>query len=217
MEQNTEQEIYYSPTPKKTSFRLSKHELLHLLIAWLGITLAFSWKGFIGFPKMYAFLPVVLIGTLTGFILHELAHKFVAIHYEANARFFLWPAGLGFAIILSLITSGGFVFAAPGAVYIWGKDISRKENGIISLAGPLTNLLLAIICIFVGLVLVGFAVKGLALSILFGAAMINLFLGGFNLLPIPPLDGFKVFVWNKTLWAITLLTIIGLFILLNLL
>ncbi len=202
-------EIYYSPVQEKQSFKIKKGEILQIAIAWIGITLAFSWKGVAGINTMLILLPIVLVGTLTGFIIHELAHKFFAMHYGCYAEFKLWLSGLGFAIILSLLTSGAFVFAAPGAVYIWGKNITRKQNGIISIAGPVANLILAIIFLVVGF----FATTGSYMQMLFfGVYQINLFLGGFNMLPIPPLDGFKVFAWNKPLWIILFVIFVGLFI-----
>ncbi|PIU22496.1 MAG: site-2 protease family protein [Candidatus Diapherotrites archaeon CG08_land_8_20_14_0_20_30_16] len=205
-------EVYYNPEQQqKKNFTLKKPEIIHLVIAWVGITVAFSWKGVSNIGAMWDLLPIILVGTLTAFILHELAHKFVAIHYGCYARFVLWPAGLGFAIILSLITSGGFVFAAPGAVYIWGKNITRKENGIISFSGPFANFCLSIIFIFLGIVLSQFVSNQYLLTLFYYVAMINIFLGAFNLLPIPPLDGFKVFLWNKLLWLISLLAFIGLY------
>lgn len=137
--------------------------------------------------------------------MHELAHKFSAIYYGAKAEFKFWPTGLLFAIGLSLITSGGFVFAAPGAVYIWGKNITKKENGIISLLGPLSNFVMAIIALIISF----FITHKYILTIFFAIVQINLFLGIFNMIPIPPLDGFKVFRWNKIIW-VSLLVLMGL-------
>ncbi len=191
--------------------QITKQELLHIFIAWLVISLAFAWRGFSNYQVFIFNLPVVLLAAGTGFIFHELAHKFVAIYYHAKARFVMWPSGLLFAVVLSLATGGGFVFAAPGAVYIWGKDLSRKENGIISVAGPLSNLVIAIIFFIVGFILFSFYNNPLITSIVFTVISVNLFLGLFNLLPIGPLDGYKVLVWNKAVWLILLLVFIGLF------
>jgi len=197
--------------------KLTKKELLHIFIAWVVISLAFAWRGFSGFSQFLSYLPIVFIATGTGFIIHELAHKFMAMHYNCNARFFMWPSGLAFAIILALVTGGGFVFAAPGAVYIWGKDLTRKENGIISLAGPLSNLIVALIFLAILLLLIfipGLTVSAFILSLIFTVINVNLFLGLFNLLPIPPLDGYKVLVWNKLIWVMSLIIFVSLFILL---
>ena len=179
-----------------SKFRIPKSELIQILIAWLGITFAFSWKGF-NFSLMLHYLPMILVGTLTGFIVHELAHKFTAMHYGAFAEFVMWPAGLIAAIVLSFVTNGMFVFAAPGAVYISGTHITRRQNGIISIAGPLSNLILALVFILLVAIIPVAAIK----SIFFGAAYINIFLGLFNMLPIPPLDGYKVLSWNPIAWG----------------
>jgi Zn-dependent protease len=212
-----EAEVYYNPeqqTQNKKDFSIKKSELIHILIAWIGITFAFSWKGVGGIQNMLFMLPIIFAGTLTGFIGHELAHKFAAIHYNMHARFFLWPMGLGFAIVLSLITSGGFVFAAPGAVYIWGQNITKKQNGIISFVGPASNYIIALISLIIGIIIKYTIGINYLMYLFFGIATINLFLGGFNLLPIPPLDGFKIFIWNKYIWIISLLVFIGTYILL---
>ena len=210
-----EPEVYYNPEQEtKKDFSIKKTELFQILIAWVGITFAFSWKGVGGISSMLIMLPIIFAGTLTGFICHELAHKFTAIHYNARAQFVMWPMGLVFAIVMSLVTSGGFVFAALGAVYIWGKNISRKENGIISFSGPLANFCFALVAIIIGFILKFTIGSGYLMLLCFGVAQINLFLGLFNLLPIPPLDGFKVFLWNKLIWIISLLVFIGTYILL---
>jgi len=169
-----------------------------LIISWLTITLAFALVLSDDFLSIFSFLealPISAIGVGSGFILHELAHKYVAIHYGAKAEFRAWRMGLVLAILIPIVTFGRFLFAAPGAVYIYGKDISRKENGIISVAGPLTNIVIAIIFIL-------FAVTGFFPKIFFLAAFINLFLATFNLLPFFPLDGAKVLAWNPIVWAI---------------
>lgn len=207
-----ESEIYYNPEQvNKKNFSISKKELQHIIIAWLGITFAFSFASILS--KDYIYIIAVLFGTLTGFIGHELAHKFSAIHFGAQARFFLWPMGLIFAIVMSLITFGNFVFAAPGAVYIWGKNISRRENGIISIFGPLANFAFAIFCILIAFIFVWFYPNLTIIKIILIISQINLFLGAFNLLPIPPLDGFKVFLWNKILWICSLLAFVGIYVL----
>lgn len=211
-----EPEVYFDPNegyiinPKavKKDFKLGKSEILHILIAWLGITFAFSWRGFSGINAMLKILPIILIATGTGFIFHELAHKFAAIYYGAKAQFRMWPLGLGLAILMALTL--GFVFAAPGAVYIWGKNITRKENGIISLAGPFANFVTSIISIIILL----FITNNFWIILFSTVAYVNAFLGIFNLIPIPPLDGSKVFVWNKLIWLFSVLAFIGIFIIL---
>lgn len=174
-----------------------------LILSWLTVSFAFAWAG----PQIFFssrifgdFLFnffVVLIAVGFGFILHELAHKYVSLHYGVHAEFRAWNFGLVLAVLVAFVTNGRFTFAAPGAVYILG-EVTQKQNGIISLAGPVTN-------IFIGLVfyLIGFLFMGSIISEIAGyVSFINFFLAFFNLIPIYPLDGSKVIAWNGLVWAV---------------
>ena len=94
-----------------------------------------------------------------------------------------------------LAVAFGFVFAAPGAVYIYGRHLTREQNGKIAIAGPLANYALAIAFF---LLLQG---SPSAQGFLAYGAQVNLFLAFFNLLPFGPLDGAKVYHWNRAAWA----------------
>jgi Zn-dependent protease len=92
------------------------------------------------------------------------------------------------AIVFSFM---GFVFAAPGAVYINGR-LTRQQNGLVSLVGPGLNLSLGAVMMLVGVAL---PLTDLTFAI-YLIGRVNIFLALFNLLPIPPLDGYKVATWN---------------------
>jgi Zn-dependent protease len=173
-------------------------EIFDIGISVVAIALAFS------INKMQ-FFPIILVTVGVGFVAHELMHKFVANHYGAKAFYKAWPEGLLLMFAVSLITGGRFLFAAPGAVYIYSYYLGRRENGIISLAGPLTNFVLAIVFLLVS-VAVGLGdtpnATMLADSLFYFGVGVNLQLAFFNLLPIPPLDGSKVAAWNFPLWAL---------------
>lgn len=178
--------------------KLKNREVFDLFIAWVTISLAFAFVlSAMELGALPIVVPMVMLTVGLGFILHELAHKYVAIHYGCHAEFRMWTMGLVIAILLSITV--GFVFAAPGAVYIFGKELSRKKNGIISIAGPVVNILLAIG--FFSLAFIA-ASKGFLHDLGMMGFRINLFLAAFNMLPIPPLDGSKVFFWSKGIWAI---------------
>ena len=124
-------------------FKFTSNEVRDLLIAFFFISLCFA--------ILYArrdtnalinILPIVMIGVGLGFILHELGHKFVSMKYGYWAEFKLWPQGLIFALVTSFF---GFVFAAPGAVYTYANYVTDEINGKISIAGPIVNIILAII------------------------------------------------------------------------
>ncbi len=178
---------------------MENREVTDLLISWITLSAAFAFVfadgGFdlIGFGDALA-IAAVAVGT--GFLLHELAHKYVAIHFGAKAEFRAWNVGLLVAIVVAFLFR--FIFAAPGAVYIYGKNVTARENGIISLAGPLMNIFIGII----GIGLVGLYGNTQIGQVAGVVASINLYLAMFNLLPFFVLDGAKVFAWNKLVWAL---------------
>src|SRR3989344_6802378 len=160
---------------------MNERERNDLIISWLTVSFAFAWIGLSifssqGVSEFITQLLVMLVAVGSGFILHELAHKYVAIHYGAHAEFRAWREGLLLAIGLAVFTNGAFVFAAPGAVYVFGNRITVRENGIISLAGPVTNLL---IVLFFGLMLSAFGAQGFIGGILLTVMYVNFFLVAF--------------------------------------
>lgn len=183
--------------------KTSKTEIIDITKSWLVLSVAFAFvfsgisilSGDFSLSRLFSptFLVIILISLFTaglGFLLHELAHKFVAQRYGCTAEFRSFDQMLYLALLLSVLV--GFIFAAPGAVMISGM-LTRKENGIISAAGPLTNYVLAMI--FFAL---AFFVPTLGfLSVGF---QINLWLGLFNMIPFGNFDGIKIFHWNKGIW-----------------
>ena len=71
--------------------------------------------------------------------------------------------------------------------------------GIISIAGPLTNIAVAI---FFALIAMANLLDIVRVAGLMGF-QINMFLAMFNLIPFGPLDGKKVFLWSKSTWIVT--------------
>jgi Zn-dependent protease len=137
----------------------------------------------------------IIIGVVVGIIGHEIGHKIVAQSMGFESRYKLWSIGLILVIAFAIITRGRFIFAAPGFVHTEGHA-SFRDEGIISLSAPATNILLAVFF---------FAIGGAwALS----AAYVNLLLAGFNLLPLGPLDGVKVAEWSPTAWTSSMATVV---------
>ncbi len=173
-------------------FKFSSEEIRDLIVSTFAISLIFAWYGR-GLPHidtwfiMYFIIIVFTVGS--GFILHELAHRTVARHFGALSEFRAWYEGLAIALALKIIL--GFTFIAPGAVYIYKDYLTSEENGLISLAGPLTNVVLAIIFYVIHVPLISDI-----------GYHVNIFLAAFNMLPIPPLDGSKVLSWNVLIYLI---------------
>ncbi|MFO1536036.1 MAG: metalloprotease [Thermoplasmatota archaeon] len=215
MPQRSAYNPFYVPEPAPHAGRpritFSWREALHIggailiLTACLAIVLKdgfgnpFTLKGSLAdsLPSASTFLASLLaIGS--GFVLHELAHKLVAQRYGHWAEFRAQFSGLLVSLLIAL--GIGFLAAAPGAVVIQGS-VTRRENGIISLVGPGTNLLIGVLAFpFTQAVdphqpfpdamrLVATANGGLCLL---------------NLLPFGQLDGRKVLRWSGLAYGIAL-------------
>ncbi len=172
-------------------------------IAFSGGVEALGNTGFLLIVVGMAFFAVS-----TGFIFHELAHRAVARRFGYQAAYAMWPTGLVIAFASSLM---GFIFAAPGAVMVspGGKPVTSEEEhrnnvGLISLAGPATNIGLALIFLLLENVF-GYVIFTLG-------AIINIWLAVFNLIPFGPLDGAKIFWWNKFYWGFAMAVAGGLFL-----
>ncbi len=193
--------------------RITRREEADLFVAWMAIALSFAIikiapYGFldIGFFKISIFDALIYFGIALvtvgiGFILHEMAHKFAAIHFGYWAEFRKDNIMLLAAVVMAALV--GFVFAAPGATVIYsntpGGGLTKRENGIISAAGPVINLLLCIP--FAALIMLAGGMTALKSGNLLAAVglagiQINAMLATFNMLPVSILDGRKVFAWS---------------------
>lgn len=198
----------------KGEFSIGREELKDIVLSWLAVSVAFGWimrQAFkeMAFPQNFLLaLVVALLAVGTGFIFHELAHRTLAIRFGARARFIAWKPMLLAALAMAFLI--GIVFAAPGAVYIFGRQIDKRQNGLISLAGPAINVLTGLVFFAIAAVLA----KSVFATVALLAGVINLQLAWFNLIPIPPLDGSKVFAWNKLVWAALFIPLLAMFFLL---
>lgn len=197
--------------------RIGPTERIDLLLSWIVLVIGFSLA--IGGRRVPS-IDLILTSALavgTGFLLHELAHKFIAQRYGYWAEYRANRNGLLIIIIMSLM---GFILAAPGAVmickmadpynestaYSYREDIymvqskARREQLWISLAGPVTNIALA--SLFLSLLVSGIMASEVSMNAVYFAFFINLYLAAFNLIPFGPLDGKKIFDANRLVWSI---------------
>jgi Zn-dependent protease len=187
-------------------FKFSQAEIIQLLIAMLVLTISFSFvlapePPFAHLMDAVANLPLSFLAIATAFVCHELAHKYMGQKYGYRSEFRMFPQGLLLALFFSVTI--GFIFAAPGAVQIFGRP-TEEENGKMAVAGPVTNLILSGF-----FTLIWISSTGYIRYIAFLIAFINAFLAFFNLLPIGPMDGMKIFRWKKEVWILAFIISIG--------
>ena len=159
-------------------------------------------------------------------ILHEIAHGFVAERFgdptaRLAGRLTLNPKKhidpfMSILLPLLLILSGSpviFGAAKPVPIDPFNLKEGRKDVALVALSGPLTNLIIAILGSF--LIKLG-GLPSILYLLLSSVVTLNLLLAIFNLLPIPPLDGSKVFALllpEKQSMAFLSLGSVGFFIL----
>jgi Zn-dependent protease len=185
-------------------------ELRDLGLAWFALAVAFTlFLTPVSSPQQMTpayfadLFPLFVMSLATvgsGFLLHELAHKVVAVRFGQIAAFRADYTMLGLAVASGL---AGFLIAAPGAVYHRGR-ITDRENGLVAVAGPITNLVLA-----VGFLLVFLVADGFLSNLARMGVLINVFLGAFNMIPFGPLDGRTVLDWSGLVFTAVLLSAVS--------
>ncbi|WP_353095862.1 site-2 protease family protein [Tissierella praeacuta] len=136
-----------------------------------------------------------LPGLFIAIIFHELAHGIAAYWLGDNTA---KNAGRLTLNPLKHVDLGGFLFllvfkfgwAKPVPINPFNFENRRRDTILVSLAGPLSNFIIAII---IGFVLsLNIITNAIVFKILFITLWYNIMLGIFNLLPFPPLDGSKI-------------------------
>lgn len=187
----------------------SLKELKHLTVA-LSVFILIGFSMLINNIPFLLLNPMILTATIVGmilsFLIHELAHKIVAQRMGYWAEFRLSIPGL-LLTILSIVFPVKII--APGAVRVVGLFISKDGVGKIAFAGPLTNIIQAIVYLF----LLRFYAYNTLIAVAFLVlASLNLSLALFNLIPIDPMDGAKIFRWSKSVWLSSIIAVIALWL-----
>jgi Zn-dependent protease len=191
----------FSSAPDERIFSGGNNDALEIIKAWVATSLAFAIFQVGGQVLNWSFLIALLIAAFTcgaGFVIHELAHRRVARGYGAEAHFVANNSWLLISILLSFT---GFFLAAPGAVWHRGY-LTKRQGGLIALAGPASNYVLAVL--FLGLLIVvqqGIGPSWLATVGRVGF-LINSWLGLFNMIPFGPFDGAKVIAWDRMVFGV---------------
>ena len=158
---------------------------------------------------LYSF-GLAIVPALFGIICHEIAHGWAAYKMgDPTAKFLgrltfnpikhIDPMGLGMFAFTAIFTRP-FVIGWAKPVPVNPRYFKNPRQGmmLVSVAGPLTNFLVALLCALIVKLTINLSVSGFApgssvlafvqASALYGVS-INCALAWFNLMPIPPLDG----------------------------
>ncbi|WP_302153244.1 site-2 protease family protein [uncultured Enorma sp.] len=159
------------------------------------------------------------LAVIIGIVVHESAHALAAYilgdstarsrgRISLNPLAHIDPFGTVLLPLLMVLAGGPvFAYAKPVPVYLGNLKNPKRDEVLVALAGPLSNILVAFVAalvygVLLGAVLVpglsagtlslGFA-NGIA-SFLVTLMSVNLSLAFFNLIPLPPLDGSSILV-----------------------
>lgn len=157
------------------------------------------------------FLAAFATAVLTGLAFHEFSHAWSANELgddtaKRNGRLTLNPIKHLDPIGTTLLFVMGFGWAKPTPVNPWRLRAGpRRGNALVAFAGPASNFFFAAVAaVPIRLGIVDSDLSSIEAVIRFGDGMdyawlflsfvitLNIILGIFNLIPIPPLDGFKV-------------------------
>lgn len=161
--------------------------------------------------RLQYFVPLIVI-LLASLVLHEIAHGYAALkmgdptakakgRLSFNPLHHLDPVGTVLLVVTYLWFGFIFGYAKPVPISPYYFKSRKKGMAVVGLAGPLTNFALAAIfwaaLTFLRPYLIPdtgvvTSVQNAIIQILFLAFQLNVVLGVFNLIPIPPLDGSRI-------------------------
>ena len=156
---------------------------------------------------MFTEIPLIfqLIILLFSVVVHEVSHGLAALYLgddtaekmgrlTLNPLKHLDPIGSVLVPLLLIIMHSGFIFgwAKPVPYNPLNFKMPRRDSAILAFAGPLSNFSLALVFgLIIRIIIITSSFVSLLPFLMF-IVWINLVLGVFNLLPIPPLDGSKI-------------------------
>ncbi len=199
---NSYQYTYNLGQPKRNrDVYFSHKELKHIsvaaaLVIGIGFSIGLYENYFGGFnPKWSWDVMAVFAAIMTvSFLAHEIGHKIMGQKNGLWAEFRLTTWGAVLTLVSVFLP---FKMISPGAMMLAGQP-NGDEIVKISIAGPAINIIFSSALLGLALALP----FSLFVSMLFFAAYINAFMAVFNLIPFGILDGYKIFSFNKKLWAL---------------
>jgi Zn-dependent protease len=152
----------------------------------------------------------IAVALVVGITFHEFSHAFIADQLgdhrpRALGRVSLNPVAHIDPVGALVFVLAGFGWGKPVPVNVYALRPGRVGMAMVAAGGPIANVLVATAAAIVFRAFEIGGIGGFALDILFFIVFYNLLLAIFNLLPIPPLDGYNVllaFVPPRTAFTI---------------
>ncbi len=192
----------------KRYFRFSADEVRSIIIGIIIMAFIFSFDswGVETFDLGYGlknFFNAILIITLS-FLVHLSVQRIFALAGGFRVEYKNWLYGILIGIALIIISNGKVWFFAPGGLVVYMMAGHRLGSfryglnvwpvGVVGMVGPLANLVLAL---FFKILFTAFPEN----TLLYSAMSFNLWFAIFTMLPIPPLDGSKIFFASRVVYV----------------
>ncbi len=207
----------------KVYFRFSKEEVkgFFLLVILFAFIFSFDQWGPKGgeFDLYYGLknLLIALIISLISVFIHHSTQKLMAIYYNLSAEITIWWYGIIISLMLLLVSNGEIKLLAASALFVgplikhrWGEPRFGERFSHVStiaLLGPLANIFIATLVktfdVWFGFNLV--SEQGFWYNLFWFNWMMALY----NFLPIPPLDGSRIFFASRLAYAFAFGCIVG--------
>jgi Zn-dependent protease len=202
---NSYQYSYNLGQPKRERHVYFSHkELKHIsvaaaLVIGIGFSIGLYGNLWGGFSTKWTIDVMAIFAVImtSSFLAHEIAHKFMGQKSGLWAEFRLTTWGSVLTLVSVFLP---FKMISPGAMMLSGQP-NGDEIVKISVVGPVTNLIFSSALLGTAFALTSVVSVGYVFMLLFGA-YINAFMAVFNLIPFGILDGYKIFSFNKKLWAL---------------
>ncbi len=152
----------------------------------------------------------IAVALVVGITFHEFSHAFIADQLgdhrpRALGRVSLNPVAHIDPVGALVFVLAGFGWGKPVPVNVYALRPGRVGMAMVAAGGPIANVIVAVVAAVLFRALEIGGIGGFAMEVVFFIVLYNLLLAIFNLLPIPPLDGYNVllaFVPPRTAFTI---------------
>lgn len=198
----------------KKYYKFTHHEVRGLLISIIVIAFIISFKDWGGAAfdfgaGLFNLFNAVLIVALS-ILVHDAGKRLWGLSVGYRIEFRMWGFGLLAALIIAFLTNGSIWLIVPGGFLLhhlaghrlgWFRyGVNYFGQAMVALAGPLFTLMLIILL----KILYAFSLNPLIQK----AIMFNVIYAITSMLPIPPLDGSKIYFGSRMLYAFVLPAVI---------